>query len=240
MLKINKPSGITINDLAKKIKDDRGFKKVCFCGRLDPMARGQIILLINDECKKVSEFLGKDKTYQFEIIFGFQTDSDDPLGIVQNTCDKYDYNEIKKQLVQLFDPINFPKKFEQQFHSLSSKRIDGKALWAYHQEGIKLDVMPTHIVEIKELKILNELVYNFNNLRGKIIKTIDNIDRKHIMRQDKIIKQWEQMQFENVNSILIEITVSAGVYVRQFVRDLSDKIKFPLMVYDINRISINL
>ena len=58
-----------------------------FCGRLDPMARGKILLLINDECKKMPLYLNNNKTYQFEICFGFQTDTDDFLGLIENKTD---------------------------------------------------------------------------------------------------------------------------------------------------------
>ena len=49
MIFINKPAGYTINQIIKKYKKEHNIKKLCFCGRLDPMARGKLLLLIKDE-----------------------------------------------------------------------------------------------------------------------------------------------------------------------------------------------
>ena len=45
-----------------------GINKVCYCGRLDPMARGLVLLLVGDECKKMDDYLSTIKEYEFEIL----------------------------------------------------------------------------------------------------------------------------------------------------------------------------
>ncbi len=51
---VYKPAGITMNQLILDYKEtNKEISKVCFAGRLDPMARGQCLLLFNDECKKI-------------------------------------------------------------------------------------------------------------------------------------------------------------------------------------------
>ena len=41
----DKPPGLTSKDFVDSIKQKENLKKVCYCGRLDPMARGQMIIL---------------------------------------------------------------------------------------------------------------------------------------------------------------------------------------------------
>ena len=50
-----KPAGLTINQYINKIKEETNYKKICFSGRLDPMARGEILILIGDECKNMNK-----------------------------------------------------------------------------------------------------------------------------------------------------------------------------------------
>jgi tRNA U55 pseudouridine synthase TruB len=37
-----------------KNQNQNPIKKICYSGRLDPMARGKVLLLFNDECKKLT------------------------------------------------------------------------------------------------------------------------------------------------------------------------------------------
>ena len=55
-----------------------------YAGRLDPMAEGVMILLVGEECKNKEQYLGLDKTYGFEVLVGFQTDTYDLLGLVKS------------------------------------------------------------------------------------------------------------------------------------------------------------
>ena len=57
------------------------------------MARGLVILLVGDDCKDMPKYLGHNKEYEFEIIFGLSTDTDDTMGIVEDVKE-YDENDI--------------------------------------------------------------------------------------------------------------------------------------------------
>ncbi len=232
----NNPAGQTINQYMNYLKEEYNYNKICFCGRLDPMARGEILVLVNEECKLMPKYLSTEKVYKFEIVFGIQTDSDDPLGIIN----KINFNKISDfELNNLKDLIFYhPKVFNQKFHNYSSKRINGKPLWYYKKNNINIE-LPTHQVEIYDIKIFKPIEYNFLNWKNNIITQIDSIDKTKDFNQDEIIQQWQYLEFEDIISLPIEMKVSSGFYIRQFVRDLSDKINYPLLTYDINRKKIN-
>jgi hypothetical protein len=48
---VNKPKGITSNDLVQKIKRKFGYKKVGHAGTLDPLATGLMVILVNQATK---------------------------------------------------------------------------------------------------------------------------------------------------------------------------------------------
>ena len=130
-----KPPGKTMNQFIEEFRikyNNNKYSKICFAGRLDPMARGKILLLFDDECKKINDYKSLAKTYQFRIILGIQNDTDDPLGVIENInqCDyqnqKYSEYVIKKLHEILKSKINIP--FLQKFHNYSSKCINGKPL----------------------------------------------------------------------------------------------------------------
>ena len=76
---------------------------------------------------------------------------------------------------------------------------------------------------------------NFSNFINNIINDINSVDKNKDFRQNKIIKQWENINREYICSIKIEMNVSSGFYIRQFIRDISELFDFPMVVYDINR-----
>lgn len=228
----SKPPGMTINQYINKIKEEKGYNKLCFSGRLDPMARGEILILIGNECKNINKYLNLKKTYQFEIIFGLQTDSDDPLGLLENI----DFNKTNESIINKLKIVleNKIMKFDQNFHNFSSKRINGKPLWYYKKNNIDIE-LPKHSVEIFSLKYKNEKKYNFDIWKDNIKNQILTIDKTKDFNQENIIKQWNNIKLKQITSLPIEVTVSSGFYVRQFVRDLSNELNYPLLTFDINR-----
>ena len=184
MIILEKPRGYTINEFIENYKKNNNIKKICFCGRLDPMARGKVLLLINEECKMMPHYLNLDKTYQFEICFGFQTDTDDFLGVIQNKTDTV-IPAIIHDLVEYIQNIS-NYEFNQKFHKYSSKRINGKTI----REQI-LENIPTHKVKIYETKYIGISVCNFKNFINSIINNINTIDKTKNFRQTEIINHWK-------------------------------------------------
>ena len=90
-------------------------------------------------------------------------------------------------------------------------------------------------MSVKQYSFVKNNIYNLGSL-------MISINDKHNFRQEEIVNQWEKFccNFnQNVFYCKINITVSSGFYVRQFVRDLSEILNFPLVVKDIYRVRIN-
>jgi tRNA pseudouridine(55) synthase len=230
---ITKQIGETMGELVKRYKIDHpNVKKACFCGRLDPMARGQVLLLLNENCKKMPEYLNKDKIYEFEIVLGFQTDTDDFLGKLYNVVNDYDYEKIKKKILNYVYKYN-GKEFNQKFHNYSSKRFNQvKILKPFEYYEIE----DYHKVKINNITFLEENKYNYNEWRKNNINVINNIVGE--FRQKEISEYWSLININDIHSLKFKINVTSGFYIRQFVHDISININFPLLTFDINRINI--
>ncbi len=255
-----KDAGVTMNTLVDNYKKEHNLDKVCYCGRLDPMARGQVMILTGDECKKMAMYNKKDKTYTFEIVFGLSTDTDDVMGFLgkpislsllpdmQNTDDvmgflgKQNTNATIDKLVsdiKQYIDIHIGTSFMQEFHDFSSIKYKGKSLWYYALNNIIID-KPKHMVTLYNAHYNDIKKYNYNMWRDDICMKINNIDRKNNFRQDDIIKQYNELNMSDshIYSLPITITVSSGFYVRQLVHDIMNYIKYPILTHDINRINI--
>ena len=56
-------------------------EKMTYAGRLDPMAEGALIVLARNAIYEKERYLKMDKEYEGEILFGFETDTYDALGM---------------------------------------------------------------------------------------------------------------------------------------------------------------
>lgn len=173
-----------------------------YAGRLDPMAEGQLLILIGDECKNKEKYLGLDKEYEVEIVFGIQTDTHDALGIPK-PC-SYSIPEWDKLV----------GKFEQEYPAYSSKAFNGKQLHELARSGELPDEMPTKEVEIYEIEELDALEISNFDLKSQIFVVIEKV--KGDFRQRQIRQTWSKVLAENKTFKLIQLRIrcSAGTYMR--------------------------
>jgi len=82
ILIIDKPAGPTSHDVVQIVKRAIGARKVGHAGTLDPAATGVLTLCINGATKRASELTGGEKIYEFTLVLGTRTDTDDDTGAV--------------------------------------------------------------------------------------------------------------------------------------------------------------
>lgn len=178
-------------------------EKLSYIGRLDPLADGLMLVLVGEENKNREAYLNLPKTYQFEYICGFKTDTYDVLGLAESCASEY--KEIKEG------------KRTQKYPPYSSKTVDGKPLFVWAREG-KLPPLPEREIEIFESKILGERTITAKDLRELIISKINLV--KGDFRQKEIIERWNEILNEGEYKIIKgEISCSTGTYIRSLINE---------------------
>ena len=232
-----KPIGITCGDFIKKYKDEN----IAYVGRLDPMAHGLITILTGKDVKNMEEYQKKAKIYKFKFIMGMNTDTDDILGI--HTINN---KEDQTTLETVIEYINsFPNQYNQKYHSFSSfkiaKRNDKgkrKPLWWWTVNNYHIEEIPEKKVKIYEKKISKIELRDGENIRAEFLAKISKIEDNKFRKEETIL-QWKEMDFGyKYNEITAIFSVSSGFYIRQFVRDMSDRLNVKMIVTDIERIEI--
>ena len=212
--------------------------KMTYAGRLDPMASGLLVVLAGEETKNKEKYLGLNKEYEFEVLFGFTTDTYDILGKVvssqETMLSKIDIEKlIKKNLKQ------FTGKFEQKYPMYSSKTVKGKKLFEYARDGEDVDA-PSREVYVSVLKFLKLRKISSANLFKNIEKRILKV--KGDFRQKEILKVWNNKlskassQYFFVGSFRIKC--GTGTYVRSIANNLGEKINIPTLAFSIKRTKI--
>jgi tRNA pseudouridine55 synthase len=199
-------------------------ERLSYAGRLDPMAEGVMPVMVGDECSQRDIFLGFDKYYEADVIFGISTDSLDLLGVVTDIAHVPDI--FKAQIETAIRP--FIGTIEQMLPFFSSKAI------ASGLDRVRTGTAPVHkkIVQVKKIDIT-----------GISTKTIQDIASQAIVATEKVIgdfrqadikKSWEDTLKKNPTSTALIVTLKiesgTGFYVRAFARDLGEVLGVPACV----------
>ena len=83
MIVANKELGETPLECIERARIELGLDAnmpMTYAGRLDPLASGKLLILMGEECKEKEKYLGYDKEYEIEVLFGIKTDTGDALG----------------------------------------------------------------------------------------------------------------------------------------------------------------
>ena len=232
MLEFYKEPGITPLEFINSIKKQYPDTKICYTARLDPMARGIIPVLFGEECKNMHLYTNLSKTYEVKVMIGYKTDSDDVLGILekQDSYESHTYHLDTKTYFELENEITITQKY----HYFSTKALLARSK--------NKDTETTHDVKLFSSKIIDSGKLDFNEWIDECISIINKVDKTKNFRQKEIIEQWKtylHYDIKKVQYITLQLHVGSGFFVRQYIRDISDRIGIPLMCYDINRISID-
>jgi len=207
-----------------------------YVGRLDPLASGVLLVVAGEENKNREAYLGLDKEYECEVLFGFETDTHDVLGLV--TDSSADVGEEVKSLAEN-TLKEFVGTYKQNYPAFSSKTALGKPLFAHAREGtINLENLPSHEVNVSEIKVLGWRTISAGDLHMAIQEKIVRVSGD--FRQKEILEKWQEIfagiARAKIFSILsLRISSGSGFYVRTFASDLGKKIGIPALVFKIVR-----
>tara|TARA_B100000963_G_scaffold222068_1_gene193578 strand:+ start:2974 stop:3696 length:723 start_codon:yes stop_codon:yes gene_type:complete len=239
MLLTSKKTGETTSQFSNRIKKHYGFKKLAICGKLDPMARGLTIVLPDKHTGLMNGHLDSDKEYEFNIIQGISTDSDDVLGNVM--CINRDRNtEILDCYLE-----NLVYKKTQYFHHYSAKRLSkngiNKPLWYWYKNNQLLESeIPFKKVKVYNVKKLDTQEIDFLEYVETAKKTINTLDSDKFNKKN-ILNSWDRKGINFGMPPLIKhkysIRVSSGFYVRMIAKELKE-LGVCCHIYDINRTAV--
>lgn len=258
MILVNKPLGKTPLEILEKLKKDRTellSTPLSYAGRLDPMAEGLLLILVGDECKNREQFLGLDKTYEFEVLCGFETDTFDLLGMadsgqvrmtkerlpLRQWADRNDKNKILRDAQDDMWIKQFIGKQTLHYPPYSSKTVNGKPLWEYARENRLSEIeIPTKEVEIKDFRFLSQRSIAKDKLEKEILRRIKLVNGD--FRQEEIKARWQEVlqgsQLESYPLLRFSVTATSGLYVRSLAMEMEKKLNTPAIAFSIKRTKV--
>lgn len=158
VLNLYKPKGITSSGAVAFCRKILGTKAVGHMGTLDPAGEGVLLLGVGKATRLFDYYLQKDKVYEAEFSFGFETDTLDGDGTETKRC-----ASIPTQVDLLRTIPRFLGKQEQVPPCYSAKNINGVRSYKLAREGKEtmLAACPVEIFDLRLLRQTSENTYLF-------------------------------------------------------------------------------
>ena len=203
---VNKEKNFTSHDvvsIVKKITES----KVGHTGTLDPNATGVLPLLIGNATKISKYLINHDKEYEAVIQLGKKTTTADIEGEV------IEEKEVPEKIYIECENIikSFIGKQKQTPPAYSAIKVNGKKLYSYAREGIKIEIEPRNI-EIYNIELMNinkeekQISFRVSCSKGTYIRSLceDIADKLGTVGYMKDLKRTKVGDFEIKEAITID------------------------------------
>jgi tRNA pseudouridine55 synthase len=207
-----------------------------YAGRLDPMAEGILLVMVGEENNDREKYLGLDKEYQAEMLFGIETDTYDILGKITKISEQ-NYEITQEKIKTALK--KFEGEHELPYPPFSSRTVAGKPLFAWAREGKLNEIeIPTRNITVFETNVDHISEISSENLLKTIQEKISLV--KGDFRQPEILQLWQENLKKNGSWTIAKISIScsSGTYIRSLIHMLGKELKMPTTTCSIKRTKI--
>lgn len=150
VLLLDKPKGISSNNILQKVKYLYKAEKAGHAGTLDPMATGLLPICFGEASKFNHQLLNNRKTYKFTCLLGSATNTGDAEGgVIEEKPVPALSTELLKAVL-----IKFEGNIQQIPPMVSALHHEGKRLYELEREGIVVE-RPARDITIYKLELIS-------------------------------------------------------------------------------------
>jgi tRNA pseudouridine55 synthase len=204
---LDKPRGLGSTQAVSAVKRNLrqagfGKVKVGHGGTLDPLAEGVLPIALGEATKLCGRMLDSDKTYEFAIEFGSETDTLDGEGEVIRTSNRRPPLAAVAAVLE-----HFTGEIEQAPPAYSAVKVDGRRAYDRAREGEAVEMKPRKVI-VHSLRMAH--AGERQPLRSTFATTAGRPDGFD-----------PQAPLELADSVTLLANVSKGTYIRSLARDIA-------------------
>ena len=206
--------------------------KATYAGRLDPLAQGVCVILTGDDVNQKDTYLDLPKEYLVEVVFGVQTDTLDPLGLITQV--DREAPAIKAENITAHVPAFVPS-YLQSPPQYSSIPVDGQPAFQHARSG-STSAPEAREASIRSIDLLDLKEVPKAHLIAEAVDRVQSITGD--FRQDETIQSWhtaaDQLP-DHLTVCTLRVSCGSGVYMRSLARDLGIELNTPALARRITR-----
>lgn len=203
---------------AKALDSSLASRRIGYAGRLDPLATGLLVLLLDERNRDAHEFNHLDKRYEVEVVFGLQTDSFDLLGLA--TLDA----------PVALDPLALDRAVAamvgtrmQPYPPFSSVRIHGRpAFYWAHRNEVPEGGWPERERTVRSAAVLDRGTIAGEALVARAITDVNSVRGE--FRQAALLARWSEcepaLRGRALPWVRLAIECSSGTFMRSLAHEL--------------------
>lgn len=142
---IDKPAGKTSTDIVGKVRWAFNAQKAGHSGTLDPDATGVLAVALGEATKTVPYVTDAKKGYDFRVVWGSETTTDDASGNTIRTADARPSDDQIADALSAYrgDIMQVPPQ-------VSAVKVDGERAYDLAREGVEMDLVarPLHVASL--------------------------------------------------------------------------------------------
>lgn len=205
--------------------------KMTYLGRLDPMAEGLLLVLAGNTREK-EKYLALDKTYEFEVLWGFETDTYDILGFVSG--DGSTPQKLESKMPSLVRHISEKKT---QTYPLFSSKIFGKDFLKARDANVEAIELPERNIKIFSFEHVHTRAVTGREILAEVLEKIGKVQGD--FRQKEILNAWQNTLITRPNEFFLvskfRIDVSSGTYIRGLANEMGKHLGTSALAWSIKR-----
>ncbi len=203
-----------------------------YAGRLDPMASGALIVLSGEECKRRESYTSLDKEYDFDVLFGVESDTGDILGIARQGA-VADDADAPRLIAERICGVH-----EWEYPAFSSKTVAGKPLWRHALEGsINAIEIPKRRMRIDSCAYLSDRECTRAELFADSTSRIEPLGAGAFndFRKDAVLASWRSLTNARYRIASYRARVGSGTYIRRLAQEIGARAGSSALAYRIRR-----
>lgn len=234
-----KRPGETPLEALKRSQKALGWSEVSmtYAGRLDPIAEGVLPIVYGSAIAQKESVISLPKTYEARIVFGFETDSFDILGIPSAISGESAFVQkvsVEETLRSLDGGVDLA------IPRYASVPVDGTPLHELARRGeyASEDSLPRRTMCFSNCRLLSLEDISAEALRDEIIAAISRV--RGDFRQERIQSAWQSHLSHYARYRVARITVSctSGSYIRSFAHELGKRLGTSACILTLSRSAV--
>lgn len=137
---VDKPKGVGSTQIVSRVKRLYNAQKAGHAGTLDPMATGVLPVALGEATKTIPFVTDGKKEYEFTVVFGAATDTDDADGSIVETCEKI---PTKEEIIAVLP--RFTGEISQIPPHYCAVHVDGKRAYDLARQNAEMTLQARQI-----------------------------------------------------------------------------------------------
>ncbi len=233
---VDKPRGCTPVEAIERLRaadPSLAGRRVGYAGRLDPLAEGLLVLLVDEENKRAHEFNSLEKEYEVEVLFGVRTDTYDALGLAEVGTVSTPHPAALRAALEAQRGTR-----AQAYPPYSAVRVRGRPAFYWARRGeVPEGGWPTRERTVREVTVLSEGAIAGDALLARAIADARSV--RGDFRQDAICARWESLRPTlgplALSVVRVRVACSSGTFMRSLAAAAGERVGTGAIALSIRR-----